>query len=185
MRLSLFEKFLFCLIGTFWFVWGINLIGDTVVQAGALKTAVFKPAEKAPAKAAAEAAAAAPAAEAAKSAAGALAMLASADAAAGKKVFKKCKACHSSEKGGKHKVGPNLWDTVGKAKATAAGFGYSGALKGLGGAWTYQDLDGFLADPKGFAKGTKMGFRGLKKAKDRAAIIVYLRSLSDQPKPLP
>ncbi len=178
MKLSMIEKVLFCLIGTFWFVWGINLIGDTVVQAGALKTAVFKPAtkatgEKPPAKAPADAANAA------------LAMLASADAAAGKKTFKKCKACHSAEKGGKHKVGPNLWDTVGRAKAGAPGYNYSGALKGLGGAWTYQDLDGFLADPKGFATGTKMGFRGVKKAKDRAAIIVYLRSLSDQPKPLP
>ncbi len=178
MRLSIFEKFLFCLIGTFWFVWGVNWIGDTAVKAGPLKTAVFKPAVKAAAKATG----AAPAAEPANAA---LAMLASTDAAAGKKVFKKCKSCHSAEKGGKNKVGPNLWDTVGRAKAAAAGFGYSGALKGLGGAWTYQDLDGFLADPKGFAKGTKMGFRGLKKAKDRAAIIVYLRSLSDQPKPLP
>ena len=183
MKLSMIEKVLFCFLGTFWFVWGINWIGDTVVQAGPLKTAVFKPVEKAAAETA-KSAAGAPA-DAAKSAPGALAMLASADAAAGKKVFKKCKACHSSEKGGKHKVGPNLWDTVGRAKAAAAGFGYSGALKGKGGAWTYQDLDGFLADPKGFAKGTKMGFRGLKKAKDRAAIIVYLRSLSDQPKPLP
>ena len=179
MKLSMIEKALFCFIGTFWFVWGINLIGDTVVQAGPLKTAVFK--------AVAETAkpAAGAAADTAKSAPGALAMLATADAAAGKKVFKKCKACHSSEKGGKHKVGPNLWDTVGRAKAGAPGYQFSGALKGLGGTWAYQDLDGFLADPKGFAKGTKMGFRGVKKAKDRAAIIVYLRSFSDQPKPLP
>ncbi len=183
MKLSMIEKVMFCFIGTFWFVWGINWIGDTVVQAGPLKTAVFKPAEKAAAETA-KSAAGAPA-DAATSAPGALAMLASADAAAGKKVFKKCKACHSPEKGGKHKVGPNLWDTVGRAKAGAPGYNYSGALKGKGGAWTYQDLDGFLADPKGFAQGTKMGFRGVKKAKDRAAIIVYLRSLSDQPKPLP
>ncbi len=178
MSLSIFEKFLFCLVGTFWFVWGVNWIGDTVVQAGALKTAVFKPAE-----------ATTPAPQAAKvptdTAGGALAMLASADAGAGKKVFRKCKACHTSEKGGKNKLGPNLWDTVGRAKAAAPGFQFSDALKGLGGTWTYQDLDGFLADPKGFAKGTKMGFRGVKKDKDRAAIIVYLRSLSDQPKPLP
>jgi cytochrome c len=181
MKLSMIEKILFCLIGTFWFIWSVNWIGDTVVQAGPLKTAVFK----APAKAIGEKAPAEAAAETTETAPGALAMLASADAGVGKKAFKKCKACHSSEKGGKKKVGPNLWDIVGKAKATGAGFGYSDALKGLGGAWTYQDLNGFLADPKGFAKGTKMGFRGVKKAKDRAAIIVYLRSLSDQPKPLP
>ena len=184
MKLSMIEKIFFCLIGTFWFAWGVNWIGDTVVQAGPLKTAVFKPAE-APAEATTAAAQAAKAPTEVATAAGALSMLASADAAAGKKVFKKCKACHSAKKGGKNKVGPNLWDIVGKAKAAAAGFGYSGALKDLGGAWTYQDLDGFLTDPKGFAKGTKMGFRGVKKAKDRAAIIVYLRSLSDQPKPLP
>ncbi len=178
MRLSIIEKSLFCLIGTFWFAWGVNWIGDTVVRAEPLKTAVFKPA-KAPAEASTKAPQAAEADNAA------LAMLASADAAAGKKAFKKCKACHSTEKGGKNKVGPNLWDTVGRAKASVAGYGYSGALEGLGGEWSYKDLDGFLANPKGFAKGTKMGFRGVKKAKDRAAIIVYLRSLSDQPKPLP
>ncbi len=182
MKLSMIERILFCLVGTFWFVWGVNLIGDTVVQAEPLKTAVFKPAEKAPAESTGEKA---PAESTGEAAAGAMAMLASVDAAAGKKAFKKCKACHSSEKGGKNKVGPNLWDTVGRAKAGASGYQFSDALKSLGGAWTYQDLDGFLTNPKGFAKGTKMGFRGVKKAKDRAAIIIYLRSLSDQPKPLP
>lgn len=184
MKLSIIEKVLFCSIGTFWFVWGINLIGDTVVQAGPLETPVFKAAAEPAAAEPAKPAAGAPA-DAAKSAPGVLAMLATADAAAGKKAFRKCKACHSTEKGGRNKVGPNLWDTVGRAKAGAPGYGFSGALENLGGTWTYRDLDGFLADPKGFARGTKMGFRGVKKAKDRAAIIVYLRSLSDQPKPLP
>ena len=179
MKLSMIEKALFCFIGTFWFVGGINLIGDTVVQAGPLKTAVFKAAAET-----AKPAAGAPV-DAAKSAPRALATLPTADAAAGKKVFKKCKACHSSEKGGKNKVGPNLWDVVGRAKAGMPGFKFSGALKGLGGEWTYKDLDAFLAGPKGFAKGTKMSFAGLNKPKDRAAVIIYLRSLSDSPKPLP
>ena len=71
------------------------------------------------------------------------------------------------------------------AKAEGSGFKYSDALKGLGGDWSYQDLDAFLVSPKAFAKGTKMSFKGLSKAKDRAAVIAYLRSLSDQPKPLP
>jgi cytochrome c len=122
---------------------------------------------------------------AAKAADDVMAMLSDADTGAGKKAFKKCKACHSTEKGGKNRVGPNLWDIVGKAKATGDGFKYSDALKGLGGEWSYPDLNAFLISPKAFAKGTKMSFRGLSKAKDRAAVIAYLRSLSDQPKPLP
>ncbi len=113
------------------------------------------------------------------------ALLASADAGDGKKVFRKCKACHTADKGGRHRVGPNLWDVVGRAKAGAGGYRFSGALAGLGGTWTFEDLDAFLARPKAFAPGTKMTFRGVKKAADRAALIAYLRSLSDSPKPLP
>ncbi len=113
------------------------------------------------------------------------ALLASADAGDGKKIFKKCKACHTVDKGGRHKVGPNLWDVVGRAKAGAGGYKFSRALAGLGGAWTFEDLDAYLAKPKAFAPGTKMTFNGVKKAADRAAVILYLRSLSDSPKPLP
>lgn len=134
-----------------------------------------------------EAPAAKPAAEAAKPAApeSALAMLAAADAEKGKKIARKCAACHSFDKGGPNKVGPNLWDIVGATQARAAGFSYSGALKGLGGAWDYAALDTFLRNPKAYAKGTKMSFAGLAKAKDRADVIAYLRGLSDSPKPLP
>ncbi len=113
------------------------------------------------------------------------ALLASADAGDGKKVFKKCKACHTADKGGRHKVGPNLWDVVGRAKAGAGGYMFSVALAGLGGTWTFEDLVPFRAKPKAFAPGTKMTFRGVGKAADRAAVIAYLRSLSDSPKPLP
>ena len=84
------------------------------------------------------------------------------------------------------KVGPNLWDVVGRPKASQPPAQVlSGVRADLGGAWTYQDLDKFLTSPKAFAKGNKMTFKGLKKAAARAAVIAYLRSLSDQPKPLP
>ena len=177
MHFSMFEKTAFGFLASAWLVWGVNTAGDILVRAEPLKKPVFMAveAEKAP-----EAATAAP-----KAADDVIAMLSDAVAASGKKAFKKCTACHTADKGGKNRVGPNLWNSVGKAKAGAADFGYSGVLKGLGGKWTYQDLDAFLAAPKAFAKGTKMSFKGISKAQDRAAIIAYLRSLSDQPKPLP
>mgnify|MGYP001223400969 CR=1 FL=1 len=112
-------------------------------------------------------------------------LLAAASAENGKKLTKKCIACHTFNKRGKNKIGPALWDVVGRDKAAVAGFKYSPALKGLGGAWGYEDLNKFIFKPKAFVKGTKMVFAGFKKAKDRADMIAYLRSLSGSPKPLP
>lgn len=103
----------------------------------------------------------------------------------GRKLFRKCKACHTPNKGGGNRVGPNLWDILGRPKASAPGYTYSKALSGLGGRWTAADLDAFLASPKGFAKGTKMSFRGFKKPEDRTAIIGFLGGLSEAPEPLP
>ena len=115
-----------------------------------------------------------------------LAMLAAADVATGAKLAKKkCGACHGFAKGGKKKVGPNLWNVVGGPKAKSAGFAYSAALKGIGGNWAFADLNKFLFKPKAFAKGTKMNFRGFKKVTDRASIIRFLHSKSDLPIPLP
>ncbi|PXW57819.1 cytochrome c family protein [Methylobacterium sp. B4] len=111
--------------------------------------------------------------------------LASADADKGKGGTKACAACHSFEKGGPNKVGPDLWDVVEREKAHAAGFDYSAALKEKGGTWSYDDLDHFLENPKGYAKGTKMAFAGISSPAERANVIAYLRSLSDSPKPLP
>jgi cytochrome c len=146
------------------------------------------PAETPAAKAEAPAAPAPPSAPDAPAAPAApesvLAMLASADADKGKKVARKCAACHSFDKGGRNKVGPPLWDIVG-AKQAAASYKYSGALKGLGGTWDYAALDAFLLKPKAYAKGTKMSFAGIAKAGDRANLIEYMRSRSDNPKPLP
>lgn len=116
---------------------------------------------------------------------GIAALLADADSGAGQKVSKKCTACHSFDKGGKNKVGPNLWDVVDRTVAGGEGYKFSGALAGLGGEWTYDRLDAFLMKPKEFAAGTKMSFSGIRGAGDRANLIAYLRDLSDDPKPLP
>lgn len=112
-------------------------------------------------------------------------LLASANIEAGEKQAKKCAACHDFKKGGKAKIGPPLWDTVGQPKGGHDGFSYSPALKKLGGAWDYEALNAFLHKPRQLVPGTKMTFPGLSAVKDRANLIAYLRSLSDQPKPLP
>jgi cytochrome c len=114
-----------------------------------------------------------------------LPMLASADVEKGQKGLKKCKACHSFEDGGKNKVGPNLYNIVGRDKAAVSGFSYSSAMKEKGGAWDYEALDAFLSKPKAYLPGTKMSFGGLKKATDRANLIIYLRGLSANPVALP
>jgi cytochrome c len=114
------------------------------------------------------------------------ALLASADVAAGQAITKKCSACHSFEEGGPNKVGPGLWNIVGHPKAAVAGFTYSAALKAMAAeSWDYEKLNAFLYNPKAYAPGTKMGFVGLPDPKDRANLIVYLRSLSKTPQPLP
>ncbi len=113
------------------------------------------------------------------------ALLSSADIAKGQKAFKKCSACHTVDDGGANKIGPNLYAVVGGAKGAAGGFSYSAALTEKGGDWTYEDLDAFLTKPKGFIKGTKMSFSGLKRPGERANVIAYLRSLGSESVPLP
>ena len=92
-----------------------------------------------------------------------LPLLAAADLAAGEKVARKCTACHTFEQGGANKIGPNLWNIVGRAAGGVEGFGYSSAFQEMGGqSWDYDALSAFLENPKAFAPGTKMSFAGLK-----------------------
>lgn len=113
-------------------------------------------------------------------------LLASADVAKGEAAAKKCAACHSFDKGGANKVGPNLFNVVGGNRAHSATFAYSNTLGGMKDqSWAYEDLNKFLANPKAVVPGTKMAFAGITSAKERADVIAYLRSLSDAPKPLP
>ena len=114
-----------------------------------------------------------------------LPLLASASAEEGQTVARKCAACHTFEKGGPNRVGPNLYGIIGADKAHLEGFSYSSALANAPGKWTYEDLDKFLAKPSGFLPGTKMTFAGLSSAKDRANILAYMREQSDNPPPLP
>ena len=112
-------------------------------------------------------------------------LLASADPAKGQQIAKVCTSCHNFEKGAGAKVGPPLWGVVGRPVASVPGFAYSDALKAVGGDWTFDKLDHMVQSPKGEAPGTKMAFPGEADAKKRADILAYLRTLSDNPVPLP
>lgn len=168
------------LLGTVFVVFSVGLVSDALFASPAPEKPGFAIEAVEP-----EAGAAGPV-EAAKPIAE---LLATANAEAGATVFKKCQACHSGEKGGPNKVGPDLWDIVDRPVAHHEGFAYSSGMKEFakGGEehWTYDNLNHFLTSPKNFVKGTAMGFAGLKKDDERANVIAYLRTLSDSPKPLP
>lgn len=108
-------------------------------------------------------------------------LLASAKPDAGAATFKACAACHSVEKGGANKVGPALWGVVNRDKGAVDGFGYSAALKGMGGKWTPENLVAFIHNPKAYVAGTKMVYGGLNDPEKLADLVAYLNTLSDSP----
>ena len=111
-------------------------------------------------------------------------LLAAADIDKGAKVFKKCSQCHVVEKDGSNKIGPALWNIVNKDIGSKEDFKYSNAMAAFEGDWTYEQLNSYLLNPKKYIEGTKMAFAGLKKSSDRANVILYLRSFSDNPAPI-
>ncbi|MDO8290384.1 MAG: cytochrome c family protein [Parvibaculum sp.] len=111
-------------------------------------------------------------------------LLASADAAEGAKQAKKCETCHNLQEGAGAKIGPDLYGIVGRKIASAPGFAYSAGMKAKGGEWTFEALSHFIENPKAYVAGTAMGFAGIKKPDQRAALLVYLNTLgSNQPLP--
>ena len=113
------------------------------------------------------------------------ALLAVGDAEHGKNVFKKCSACHSVKKGGKNKIGPALYNVIGRNMAGLEDYKYSKALIEFAKSWTFEEMNSFLIKPTTYIKGTKMAFAGLKKDKDRASVILFMNQNSDNPLPLP
>ncbi len=116
-------------------------------------------------------------------------LLAAADVQRGEAQARKCAACHTFDEGGPSRVGPNLWGIVGDTIATEAGFNYSAAMQehvnAEGDTWTYENLDHFLANPRGFVPGTSMAFAGLRRPEERADLLAYLQTLSSNPVPFP
>ena len=113
------------------------------------------------------------------------ALLALGDIEHGKKIFKKCAACHSINQDGGNKIGPKLWNVMFRTIGSITDYKYSKALSGYKKEWSWEEINGFLTKPAKWIKGNKMGFAGLKEDKDRASVILYLNQNSDNPKPLP
>jgi len=113
-----------------------------------------------------------------------MALFASVSTVEGAKVFKKCAACHSIAEGGGNKIGPALWGVLGRPAGSVPGYKYSKAMAAHDKNWSFEEMNGFLVKPKDWIKGTKMSFAGLKKAKDRAAVILYMNENSNNPLPL-
>ena len=112
-------------------------------------------------------------------------LLALGDLVHGEKVFKKCSACHMIVSGGKNMIGPNLWGVIGRTAGSVSDYKYSKAMVAYAKQWSFEEMNNYLIKPQAYIKGTKMAFAGLRNEKDRASVILYLNSKSDNPKPLP
>lgn len=167
MHIPFYEKLGLGLLVTAWLVWGGDKLGDMLVHAdeGNIEALMIVTDEDTETEVAVV-----------EEEIDFGVLLASADAGAGERVFKKCASCHSFEPGGGNKVGPALWGVIGRDKASLGDFAYSDALASLPGAWTAENMSEFLESPKAYAPGNKMTYRGLSKAEDRAALIVYLQT---------
>ncbi|MCG6858739.1 MAG: cytochrome c family protein [Salaquimonas sp.] len=174
-------KIAMAVLGTIFVMFGLSIITEAIFSSEPPETPGYAIAAVEPSGGEATKAASGPAYD------PIIPLLASANVEDGMKISKKCQACHNFDKGGPNKVGPNLYGVVGRPIASHEGFSYSSGMQafGAGKTWTYKELNGFLWNPKKHVKGTAMGFAGLKKTQDRADIIAYLRTLSDNPVPLP
>jgi cytochrome c len=172
-----FNKIAGGFLGTLLFVMALGVFSDAVFSHPKLAKPGYDlpAAEEASLEAGAAPAAVAPLPE----------RLAKADPKKGEASAKSCTACHNFEKGAGPKIGPPLYGVVDRQRASIPGFAYSDAMKSKPGDWSFDELDKFIANPKGDIPGTKMAYAGEKDPQKRADIVDYLNSLSDSPKPLP
>ena len=110
-----------------------------------------------------------------------IALFASTSSADGAKIFKKCAACHSIAQDGGNKIGPALWNVLGRQAGSVSNYKYSKAMTAHGKVWSFEEMNGFLIKPKNWIKGTKMSFAGLKNGKDSVAVILYMNENTDSP----
>ena len=169
------NKLVAAILVTVLIVFGIGKISDIIFKVNETGIVAYKVEE--PAKSSSEAKA--------ESSVEISSLLSLGDVTRGAKVFKKCAACHSINKDGKNKIGPKLYNVVGRATGATSDYKYSKALISYNKTWTFEELNSFLIKPAKWIKGNKMGFPGLKNDKDRASVILYLNQNSDNPQPLP
>ena len=169
------NKLVAAILVTVLIVFGIGKISDIIFKVNETGIVAYKVEE--PARSSSEAKA--------ESSVEISSLLSLGDVTHGEKVFKKCAACHSINKDGKNKIGPKLYNVVGRATGAIPNYKYSKALTSYNKTWTFEELNSFLLKPVAWIKGNKMGFAGLKNDRDRASVIVYLNQNSDNPQPLP